>query len=141
MNGENTVKPESIVLSPIRVVIADPDESLLALYRESLREGFEVVTTSSASECVARMRERVPDVLLLELQLPRGESIERLLPQLPELLDFAAEDELVRSVSEQGMYLPTRDEIRRQCSEIRRRWSPTEKVKRWRGHLANRQHE
>jgi hypothetical protein len=32
-----------------------------------------------------------------------------------------------------NLYLPTRDEIKRQCSAIRRQWTPGEKAKRWRG--------
>ncbi len=53
--------------------MADPDESLHPVYREPLsRDGFEVVTALSGLECVSRLRERVPDVLVLEPQLPWG---------------------------------------------------------------------
>jgi CheY-like chemotaxis protein len=34
--------------------------------------GFDVVTTCSGLECAARLRERVPDVLVLEAHLPWG---------------------------------------------------------------------
>jgi len=40
-----------------------------------------------------------------------------------------------------GMFLPTREEIRRQCSAIRRQWSPGEKARRWRGRSAKGQLE
>ena len=56
----------------IRVLIADPDESLMAEYREHSREGFEIVTVPNGLECVDRLREQVPDVLVLEPQLPWG---------------------------------------------------------------------
>jgi len=53
--------------------MADPDESLHPVYREPLsQEGFEVVTALSGLECVSRLRERIPDVLVLEPQLPWG---------------------------------------------------------------------
>jgi DNA-binding response OmpR family regulator len=53
--------------------MADPDESLHPMYREPLsQEGFEVITARSGLECVARLRERAPDVLVLEPQLPWG---------------------------------------------------------------------
>jgi DNA-binding response OmpR family regulator len=53
--------------------MADPDESLPRVYREPLlREGFELATAITGLECVARLRERAPDVLLLEPQLPWG---------------------------------------------------------------------
>jgi DNA-binding response OmpR family regulator len=53
--------------------MADPDESFHPVYREPLsREGFEVEMALSGLECVSRLRERVPDVLVLEPQLPWG---------------------------------------------------------------------
>jgi DNA-binding response OmpR family regulator len=53
--------------------MADPDESLHPVYREPLlREGFEVDTVLSGLECVSRLRECAPDVLVLEPQLPWG---------------------------------------------------------------------
>ena len=73
MNRETTVQPQSNGSKPIRVLMADPDESLHPLYREPLlREGFEVDRALSGIECVSRLRERVPDVLVLEPQLPWG---------------------------------------------------------------------
>jgi DNA-binding response OmpR family regulator len=53
--------------------MADPDESLHPVYREPLsREGFEMDRALTGLECVSRLRERVPDVLVLEPQLPWG---------------------------------------------------------------------
>jgi PleD family two-component response regulator len=55
------------------VLIADPDELLLAGYREVLlANDLEVVTALSGLECIARLSERVPDVLVLEPLLPWG---------------------------------------------------------------------
>lgn len=59
-------------MSIIRVVIADPDESLLAAYRDLLRDDLEVVAVANAMDCVARLRHFVPDVLVLEPCLPWG---------------------------------------------------------------------
>jgi response regulator RpfG family c-di-GMP phosphodiesterase len=59
-------------MTPIRVLIADPDQSLLAVYRELLRKDFDVVTACNGLKCVTRLRERTPDVLVLEPQLPWG---------------------------------------------------------------------
>jgi DNA-binding response OmpR family regulator len=53
--------------------MADPDASLPPVYREPLlREGFELGTAVSGLECVARLRECVPDVLVLEPHMPWG---------------------------------------------------------------------
>ena len=73
MNSEAAAQPRSNGSTLIRVVMADPDESLHPVYRELLsREGFEVVAAVSGLECAARLLERVPDVLVLEPLLPWG---------------------------------------------------------------------
>ena len=87
MNGEVVVQPRSNGSKLIRVLMADPDESLHPLYREPLlREGFEL-TALSGLECVARLRERVPDVLVLEPQLPwgGGDGVLAMMGEVPEL--------------------------------------------------------
>ena len=59
-----------------RVLIADPDESLLHSYRDSLsRSGFQVDTASNGLECVAKLRDFAPDVLVLELDMPWGGGV------------------------------------------------------------------
>lgn len=71
--------------------MADPDESLQPVYRESLeREGFEVVTAFSGLECVARLRECVPDLLVLEPQLPwgGGDGVLAMMGEIPQLANI-----------------------------------------------------
>jgi len=68
--------------------MADPDESLQPLYREPLlQDGFELATASSGLECVARLRERVPDVLVLEPKLPwgGGDGVLAMMGEVPQL--------------------------------------------------------
>jgi DNA-binding response OmpR family regulator len=51
----------------IRVLLADPDESLLSAYHEYLgQDGFEVATVTNGLDCVAQLRRFQPDVLILE---------------------------------------------------------------------------
>jgi response regulator RpfG family c-di-GMP phosphodiesterase len=70
---ENVVQPRSNGVKPIRVLMADQDESLHPDYRESLsQEGFDMATALSGLECVSSLREQAPDVLVLEPQLPWG---------------------------------------------------------------------
>lgn len=58
---------------PIRVLIADPDVSLLSTYREPFfRQGFELGTAISGLDCIDRLRECRPDVLVLEPHIPWG---------------------------------------------------------------------
>jgi DNA-binding response OmpR family regulator len=73
VNSGNIDQLRSNGSKPIRVLIADPDASLHPFYREPLlREGFEVDSALSGLECVSRLRERAPDVLVLEPLLPWG---------------------------------------------------------------------
>jgi DNA-binding response OmpR family regulator len=68
--------------------MADPDESLHSVYREPLlEEGFEIIAALSGLECVARLRERTPDVLVLEPQLPwgGGEGVLAIMGEVPQL--------------------------------------------------------
>ena len=70
---DTSVQSWSSDSTPIRVLMADPDTSLPPMYREPLlREGIELETAVSGIECIARMRERVPDVLVLEPHMPWG---------------------------------------------------------------------
>lgn len=72
MNNGVVAQPGASGSKTHRILIADPDKSLLDEYREHLRDDFNVDTTLSGLECVDRLRERVPDVLVLEPQLPWG---------------------------------------------------------------------
>ncbi len=59
--------------TPVSVLVADPDPSLPEVYRGPLsRAGFEMRTALDGLECVERLRERVPDVLVLEPDIPWG---------------------------------------------------------------------
>ncbi len=57
---------------PMRVLIADSDQSLLAKYQEHSSDDVEVLTALSGLECVDQLRQQAPDVLVLEPQLPWG---------------------------------------------------------------------
>jgi DNA-binding response OmpR family regulator len=88
VNSEAVAEQRSNGPRPIRVLMADPDESLQPLYREPLmQDGFELATATGGLECVARLRERVPDVLVLEPQLPwgGGEGVLAIMGENPEL--------------------------------------------------------
>jgi DNA-binding response OmpR family regulator len=68
--------------------MADPDESMHKTYREPLlQEDFEMDMTLNGLECVSRLRERAPDVLVLEPQLPwgGGDGVLAMMGENPEL--------------------------------------------------------
>ena len=88
MNDNAFVPSRPNDATPIRVLMADPDESLPSMYGASLgEEGFEVVAARSGLECVARFRECVPDVLVLEPQLlwGGGEGVLTIMGESPDL--------------------------------------------------------
>ena len=61
-----------------RILVIDDSELVLDITREALEEaGYEVVTNSSWMEVNATIRERRPDMILLDLMMPsiRGESL------------------------------------------------------------------
>jgi response regulator RpfG family c-di-GMP phosphodiesterase len=90
LDSKAVVQPRSNGSKPIRVLMADPDESLHSMYQEPLfQEGFEVVMAFNGLECVAWLRNHIPDLLVLEPQLPWGGG-DGVLAIMGEVLDLAA---------------------------------------------------
>lgn len=86
MHGRVVFQPHSNGSRLVRVLMADPDESLPPLYREALlHEGFELAQTASGLDCVAQLRARPPDILVLEPQLPwgGGEGVLAIMGEVP----------------------------------------------------------
>ena len=55
----------------IRVLVPDPDELLLEVFEQSLaRHGFEVFTATAGEDCLEKLREYLPHVLVIEPDLP-----------------------------------------------------------------------
>jgi DNA-binding response OmpR family regulator len=75
----------------IRVLIADPNKSLLDLYHDHLSQhGFMVVTASNGLDCVEKLREFAPDVLVLEpmMQWGGGDGVLALMHNDPDISDI-----------------------------------------------------
>lgn len=72
----------------MHVLIADPDASIAPMYRKPLlREGFELGTAVNGLECISRLRERVPDVLVLEPHMlwGGGDGVLAMMGESPDL--------------------------------------------------------
>ena len=55
----------------IRILLVDPDECLLATYRDFFQgRGFEVVTAANGPDCETAIEQFRPDVVVLEPELP-----------------------------------------------------------------------
>jgi DNA-binding response OmpR family regulator len=62
-------------MEPLRVLIADGDRDLCVLYHAGLgRYGFEVTSAATGLECIARLKDSAPDVVVLEPALPWGQG-------------------------------------------------------------------
>lgn len=88
MNSEAVFQQRSKGSKSIRVLIADPDKSLQTMYRDSLfQEDFEISAALTGLECMDRLREDTPDVLVLEPQLPwgGGEGVLAMMGENPKL--------------------------------------------------------
>jgi carbon storage regulator len=84
---ENGFREDGSKMS-IRIMIADSDEYLLSSYSEHFHQlGATVATAASGLECIEKIRESVPDVLILEplLLWGGGEGVLALLKENPEL--------------------------------------------------------
>ena len=89
MTNRTTAYPPLTRGRPVRVLMADPDESHHPFYRESLRsEGFEVDMALNGLECVARLRDRPPHAVVLEPLLPwgGGEGVLAVMSEDPDLV-------------------------------------------------------
>ena len=72
----------------VRVLLADPDEFSATTYADCLRQRGAIVTTASTGlECLERLQDFVPDVLVLEPELlwGGGDGVLAVIHEQPEL--------------------------------------------------------
>lgn len=92
---KNLVKPEQAKKPPTPtpqlskkiVLVVDDDESIRQLYTEILtNEGYEVETAVNGKEGLDDLKERKPDLVLLDLMMPEmdGKTMLHALRQIPE---------------------------------------------------------
>lgn len=57
---------------PIKVLMVDDDKMLLDMYKERLEMAtFEVETSSNGEECLAKIHQVKPDIILLDIMMPK----------------------------------------------------------------------
>jgi DNA-binding NarL/FixJ family response regulator len=77
---------------PCRVFIADDVEALRVLWRQFLTEGGDVEIVGEAADgeqAIAGVRDTVPDVLVLDLSMPRVDGLEVIRTMRAEMPDVA----------------------------------------------------
>ena len=79
-----------------KVLIVDDERNLRRLYREDLhREGYDVVTAETVDECLVKLDEERPDLVVLDIRMPGTDGLEALgkirehHPNLPIVLNSA----------------------------------------------------
>lgn len=66
--------------STATLLLVDDEPAVLEIMRHALQaEGFEVTTAASGSEAMARMKERLFDLVVLDLIMPEKDGIQTLL--------------------------------------------------------------
>jgi CheY-like chemotaxis protein len=61
--------------SPLILVVDDNDAGLMLVVAVLTLEGFEVDTAGSAAELLVRLNERLPDLILMDVQLPGQDGL------------------------------------------------------------------
>jgi len=60
-----------------KLLLVEDDEILIRMYRTKLeRENFEVYTAQDGEECLAKIRVFKPDILLLDIVMPKLNGVE-----------------------------------------------------------------
>ena len=73
LNEQLNLRPDE----PYRVLIVDDDEDLLRLYESTLVEaGYAVDTTSRATQALALLERKLPDLVLIDVYMPECDGIE-----------------------------------------------------------------
>lgn len=73
-----------------KIMIADDDQRLLSLYEATLKsQGYRVVTASDGEEVLSKIKDEKPDLLLLDIMMPKLHGINTLdiLKATPETKD------------------------------------------------------
>ena len=79
-----------------KILLVDDDESIQLLYREEFQdEGYEVVSAINGEDALIRFQEDLPDLVILDIQMPGMNGIEvlrqmkMLKPAVPVILSSA----------------------------------------------------
>jgi DNA-binding response OmpR family regulator len=63
--------------APIVVLVADDDDDILLLVTTRLRrDGFEVISARNGEEALALAQERLPDIAVLDIGMPKVDGLE-----------------------------------------------------------------
>ncbi len=59
------------------ILLVEDDKNQRLLYEQELRlEGYEVVTASNGKEALGKVQEQLPDIVLMDINMPKMDGIE-----------------------------------------------------------------
>ncbi len=59
------------------ILLVEDDKNQRLLYEQELRhEGYEVVTTSNGKEALEKVQEQLPDIIIMDINMPKMDGIE-----------------------------------------------------------------
>ena len=62
-----------------KILIVDDEESIRLLYQQELsEEGYEVIVAENGKECLEKLDQETPDVVILDVRMPVMDGIETL---------------------------------------------------------------
>ncbi|HEX2911683.1 MAG TPA: response regulator transcription factor [Chloroflexia bacterium] len=62
---------------PARILVADDEQAILrTLTRNLSRRGYQVITAVDGEEALARIEENLPDIIILDLMMPKVDGLE-----------------------------------------------------------------
>ena len=61
----------------ITILVVEDDKNQRLLYEQELKlEGYEVVTASDGKEALVKVQEQLPDLIIMDINMPRMDGIE-----------------------------------------------------------------